>query len=64
MASELSSFIENELRNKGFAYDAEEDSEAADNPHTSLIGALRVEVRSCEAAAVCAAILRSGAADT
>lgn len=43
MASELSSFIENELRSKGYAYD-EDDAEANDNPHTSLIGALRVEV--------------------
>lgn len=44
MASELSRFIEDELRNKGYAYD-EDEAEANDNPHTSLIGALRVEVR-------------------
>lgn len=44
MASELSKFIEDELRNKGYAYD-DDDAEANDNPHTSLIGALRVEVR-------------------
>lgn len=44
MASELSQFIESELRNKGYAYEDEE----ADNPHQTLIGALRVEVRpSC-----------------
>lgn len=42
MASELSSFIETELKNKGYAYE-EEDVEA-DNPHQSLMGALRVEV--------------------
>eukprot|EP00879_Flechtneria_rotunda_P013050 GHRR01013630.1.p1 GENE.GHRR01013630.1~~GHRR01013630.1.p1 ORF type:complete len:343 (+),score=154.91 GHRR01013630.1:365-1393(+) len=46
MASELSRFIEDELRNKGYAYD--EDEAEADNPHQTLIGALRVEV--CAAA--------------
>jgi len=43
MASELSTFIERELKTKGFAYD--EDDPEADNPHQSLMGALRVEVR-------------------
>eukprot|EP00879_Flechtneria_rotunda_P005869 GHRR01006175.1.p1 GENE.GHRR01006175.1~~GHRR01006175.1.p1 ORF type:complete len:187 (+),score=40.60 GHRR01006175.1:365-925(+) len=43
MASELSRFIEDELRNKGYAYD--EDEAEADNPHQTLIGALRVEAR-------------------
>jgi len=42
MASELSQFIEKELRNKGYAY--EDDNAEADNPHQTLIGALRVEV--------------------
>ena len=42
MASELSRFIEDELRNKGYAY--EEDDNEVDNPHASLMGALRVEV--------------------
>lgn len=50
MASELSRFIEDELRNKGYAYD-EDEAEANDNPHTSLIGALRVEVGQAD---VCA----------
>lgn len=45
MASELSTFIESELRNKGYAYDEEEGG--ADAPHQSLIGALRVEVGAC-----------------
>jgi hypothetical protein len=40
MASELSQFIESELRQKGYAYEDDEE-----NPHASLIGALRVEVR-------------------
>jgi hypothetical protein len=39
MASELSQFIESELRQKGYAYEDDED-----NPHATLIGALRVEV--------------------
>lgn len=43
MASELSQFIESELRQKGYAY----EDDAADEPHQSLIGALRVEVRAC-----------------
>lgn len=48
MASELSTFIERELKNKGYnAYD--DDDPEADNPHQSLMGALRVEV--CKAAA-------------
>lgn len=41
MASELSQFIESELRQKGYAYEDDED-----NPHANLIGALRVEVWS------------------
>lgn len=45
MASELSRFIETELRNKGFDYNEEEEDLEADNPHQSLMGALRVEVR-------------------
>eukprot|EP00775_Hariotina_reticulata_P005141 gene5141-5381_t len=36
-------FIEKELRNKGYAY--EDDNAEADNPHQTLIGALRVEAR-------------------
>jgi hypothetical protein len=39
MASELSKFIEDELRLKGIAFDEEEA------PHQTLMGALRVEVR-------------------
>jgi hypothetical protein len=35
---------QDELRNKGYAYD--EDEAEADNPHQTLIGALRVEVRA------------------
>lgn len=38
-ASELSQFIEQELKNKGYAYEDDED-----NPHATLMGALRVEV--------------------
>lgn len=34
--------LQDELRNKGYAYD--EDEAEADNPHQTLIGALRVEV--------------------
>jgi hypothetical protein len=41
MASELSSFIEKELKSKGYDYRDEDDVE---NPHQSLMGALRVEV--------------------
>lgn len=48
MASELSRFIEDELRNKGYAYD--DDDPEADNPHASLMGALRVEVRGQQCA--------------
>ncbi|KAI8463150.1 MAG: hypothetical protein J3K34DRAFT_445072 [Monoraphidium minutum] len=49
MASELSTFIERELKNKGFSnYD---DDPEADNPHQSLMGALRVEARVKEAEA-------------
>jgi hypothetical protein len=44
MASELSAFIEKELKNKGYAYDEEDPDDA--NPHRSLMGALRVEVRA------------------
>lgn len=48
MASELSTFIEKELRTKGIAdYDDEDDVEA-DNPHQSLMGALRVVSRPCK----------------
>lgn len=42
MASELSRFIEDELRSKGYKY--EDDDPEADNPTASLMGALRVEV--------------------
>ena len=41
MASELSTFIEKELKNKGYQYD--EEDPAAEN--ASLMGVLRVEVR-------------------
>ncbi len=41
MASELSSFIEQQLRQQGV--DVEADDVEADNPHQSLMGALRVE---------------------
>ena len=45
MASELSNFIEKELRTQGYAYDEEEPETS--NEHQSLMGALRVEVRGC-----------------
>jgi hypothetical protein len=49
MASELSTFIEKELKSKGYNYDEEDpdnphQSLMGHNPHQSLMGALRVEV--------------------
>ncbi len=48
--SDLSKFIEEELKGKGMQF--EEEDEEEDNPHQSLMGILRVEVggegRNCQ----------------